>query len=179
MPKRRVRRHPVTQPSDQSYRLIALTQGQNAKVDLADFERLNQFNWTAQWNSNIKSFYAVKGATKYSKFITMQAFILECGEGEDGDHKNHDTLDNRRENLRKCRHGQNIHNSKKSKANKSGYRGVNWYSKNKKWIAKITVGYKQVYVGSFDTAEAAARAYDAEAKKLHGEFTSLNFPSVR
>ena len=49
MPKkrafRRMPRHPVTQPSDPSYLLIPLTQGQNAIVDAVDYDRLMQFNF--------------------------------------------------------------------------------------------------------------------------------------
>ena len=174
MPKRRVKRHPVTQPSDSSYRLIPLTRNQNTKVDAADYDWLNQWNWTAMKTK--AGFYAVRGATKDSAYVTMQSVILDCGPSEEGDHKNRDTLDNRRENLRKCRHGQNIQNAKLSVANRSGFRGVTWNAVNKNWMAKITLLRKQIYIGSFETAEAAAMAYDAEAKKLHGEFASLNFP---
>lgn len=42
MLKRRVFRHDVEQPQDQSIRLIALTQERNATVDAADFDWLNQ-----------------------------------------------------------------------------------------------------------------------------------------
>ena len=58
MPKLRVKRHAVTQPLDQSYRLIPLTQGQNAIVDVEDFEWLDQWNWCAQWTG--RHFYAVR-----------------------------------------------------------------------------------------------------------------------
>lgn len=43
--------------------------------------------------------------------------------------------------------------------NTSGYRGV--VAHQGKWKAQITVNYKNVYLGVFDTAEAGAKAYDA------------------
>ncbi len=55
MPKRRMKRHAVTQPLDPSYRLIPLTQHQNAIVDTADFDWLSQWNWHA--NLCDKGFY--------------------------------------------------------------------------------------------------------------------------
>jgi hypothetical protein len=80
MTKRRVKRHPVTQPADKPYRFIPLTQGKNAIVDAEDFE---------------------------------------------------------------------------------------WLSKNDS---------HRTHIGTFDSAEQAARAYDRFAKILHGEFAHLNYP---
>lgn len=60
MPKRRMKRHAVTQPLDTDYRFIALTQNKNAIVDASDFESLNEFNWCAQWHQDSHKFYAVR-----------------------------------------------------------------------------------------------------------------------
>lgn len=45
-----------------------------------------------------------------------------------------------------------------------------------RWTASIVHGYKQRHLGTFQTAEDAARAYDAKAVELFGEFAWLNFP---
>lgn len=45
-----------------------------------------------------------------------------------------------------------------------------------KWYAYITFEGKRTHIGAFATAEEAAKAYDAEAIKLFGEFAQLNFP---
>jgi hypothetical protein len=58
--------------------------------------------------------------------------------------------------------------------NKSGYRGVSFDGSC--WLANIGVDNKVVRLGRFDSAVAAAHAYDAAAKELHGEFAVLNFP---
>jgi hypothetical protein len=44
--------------------------------------------------------------------------------------------------------------------NESGYRGVSWKSKNKKWVVQITVNSKKIHIGLFDTAINGALAYD-------------------
>ena len=36
---------------------------------------------------------------------------------------------------------------------------------------------KGIYIGTYDTELDAARAYDAEAFRLRGEFAVLNFPA--
>ena len=52
-------------------------------------------------------------------------------------------------------------NSRKLRStNKSGYRGVSFANKWGKWVANITVDYKQVFIGHFNTAIEAAKAYD-------------------
>ena len=55
------------------------------------------------------------------------------------DHKNHNTLDNTRKNLRSCTHSQNSMNRIKTKANTSGIVGVSWHKGKKKWVAHIKI----------------------------------------
>ena len=58
----------------------------------------------------------------------------------------------------------------------SKYRGVSWHKDNLKWRATIFKGQKPVHIGYFAAAEDAAVAYDAEAIRLRGPKTVLNFP---
>jgi AP2 domain len=169
--KYRVKRHTVVQPLNESYRLIPLTQGQNAIVDLEDFERLSRHNWHVQWNPNTKSFYALTSGQ-----IAMHRMILGCKADEEGDHIDRNTLNNRRKNLRKCaRFHQNNWNQGPNRRNTTGYKGVNWLPKSRKWQARIRANKKMTYLGLFESAEDAAHAYDDAARRLHGEFAFLNF----
>src|SRR5208282_6043600 len=160
MPKRRVRRHEVTQPPNESYRLIPLTQNQNAIVDSADFEWLSQWNWYAHWNPHTRSFYARRNSRINGKkgILRMHRILLCCGPNEEGDHHNHDTLDNRRENLRRCTRLENAKNIRTPATNTSGYKGV--YRSGARWRVMIRVNRKLVHYGRFSTAENAARAYN-------------------
>lgn len=61
--------------------------------------------------------------------------------------------------------------------NMFGYRGVEWRSDRKKFRAKIVDdGGRGRWLGTFDTAEDAAAAYDAAAIEAYGENAFLNFP---
>jgi hypothetical protein len=176
MAKPRVR-HEVSQPLDQSYRLIPLTQGQNAIVDVEDFESLSKYHWYAEWCPGTKSFYAVRKSpvrNGYRKTLRMHRIVLRCRRREQGDHRNHDTLDNRRQNLRRCSFSQNRQNSKPWKPSAVGFRGVK--KECHRFSASIKHNRKARYLGCYKTAEAAAFAYDETAKVLFGEFAQLNFP---
>jgi hypothetical protein len=85
------------------------------------------------------------------------------------DHKNRNPLDNRRSNLRVSTQQQNTWNTGPIRGRQ--YRGISQRSNG-----KYRVDIQDEYVGDFVTAEDAARAYDARARILYGEFACLNFP---
>jgi len=90
------------------------------------------------------------------------------------DHINHNTLDNRRFNLRICTKGQNNMNRKPYIGKSSQYKGVIWAKHIKKWTSKIEKDTIVHHLGTFDREEDAARAYNKKAKELFKEFAYLN-----
>ena len=90
------------------------------------------------------------------------------------DHIDGDGLNNRRSNLRAATNRQNVRNSR-SRAGTSQFKGV--FRQSGKWRVGITVDGKKIHLGYFTDEVEAARAYDAAALQLHGEFARLNFPA--
>jgi len=166
----------MTTPSEVLYRLIPLTQGQWSIVDASDYDYLMQWKWSARWNKSTQSFYAIRNSSRAAKegrhTVLMHRYIigLEKSDSRKGDHKNRNTLDNRRGNLRMATNSENLQNSKTPIHNKSGYKGVSWRKNGQRWIAQIGINGKNHHIGRFHTAEEAYAAYCASAKKLHGEF---------
>jgi hypothetical protein len=117
--------------------------------------------------------YGRKGSPK----IYMHRMILglTVGDKREGDHKNHDTLDNRRSNLRIAKRGENARNQLRRRDNKSGYKGVTWSKHHKRWRAFIGLGKKRYeWLGNYQTAYQAAAAYNEAAARIYGEYAQLN-----
>lgn len=159
-------------------KLIPLTRGLFTKVDDEDFEKFAIYRWYADKSQNGFRPRRTKRIAGRVTGIFLYREIMAAKPGQHVDHINGDTLDNQRGNLRICTPGENIRNQKLHKNNTSGYKGLakNEKRKHKRpWRATITINRKPVFLGNFATKEEAARAYDAKAKELHGEYASLNF----
>jgi hypothetical protein len=112
--------------------------------------------------------------------IALHQIIANTPKGMYTDHKNGDTLDNRKENLRICTNAQNCWNRGKNKNNSHGYKGIKFDGRRRlaPWQAYIGYHGKRIYIGNYATAEEAARAYDKKAIELYGEYAVLNFPTL-
>lgn len=160
-------------------REIPLTQGKVAIVDDEDYEVLSQFKWHA-WKSPGGHWYAKRKMQVNGRpaSVSLQNFLMKPSDGLLVDHVNHNGLDNRRTNLRPCTSQQNKWNNRAYSTNKSGLKGVMWVSSRARWHAVISSNGQRHRLGTFMTAEEAARAYDAAARIHHGQFACLNFPAV-
>jgi hypothetical protein len=158
-------------------RAIPLSKGQVALVDDSDYEWLMQWKWAATWSSRTHSYYAVR-TTRDGEAVLMHRAILNAQPGQQVDHRNHRTLDNRRKNIRLCSLNENRWNARKRSNNTSGLIGVHWDINREKWQSRIGINGKTFFLGYFTDKVEAARVRDAFAVRLHGDFAVLNFPEV-
>jgi len=106
----------------------------------------------------------------------MHRLIMNAQPGQMVDHKNRNTLDNRRCNLRLCNHSENQKN-RFVDVGTSKYKGV--YREGNNWRAYIGFEDRQVWLGTFANEDDAARARDRAARIYQGEFAYLNFPEIK
>lgn len=154
--------------------LVNLTQNKVAIIDAEDFERVNLFKWYAEW-SPITNQYRAARTDENRNHVYLHRFIMNPPDGMHVDHINHDTLDNRKDNLRICSQSNNNKNQRIRCDNTSGYKGVTWDKQHKKWKSQISKNGKMKTIGMFDNKISAAIAYDAYAIEIFGEFANLNF----
>lgn len=124
------------------------------KLDRLDYDGIKQLG--GKWTPTIKRNRLYLQKRIGGKIIELQRYIMKPQKGEYVDHINHDTLDNRRSNLRICTNAANIRNGKIRNNNSSGYTGV--FQKRDKWGARIRVNYKNITIGGFGTFEEALGA---------------------
>jgi hypothetical protein len=89
------------------------------------------------------------------------------------DHINGDRADNRIENLRPVSRSQNQYN-KRPQRNASGYRGVTWHAKTKKWLARVGLNNKTHSLGYFDDLELAALVAEEGRSLYYGQYAYDN-----
>lgn len=142
-------------------RLIPLTKNQFVLVDDEDFDWLNQWKWYAWWNKNNQSYYAVRTElTRTRQYMHRQILGLEKGDKRQGDHIHHNTLDNRRSQLRIATPQQNQWNRKTAK-------GYCWHEQRGKYLSSIRLNSKNIYLGLFNTKQEARQAYLDAKEKYH------------
>jgi hypothetical protein len=153
---------------------IKLSQGKFALVDDEVLCDLLPYKWFAHFNPDTNSFYALRKETKnrVQKAIQMSRQIMDAPKGMVVDHKNHNTLDNRKSNLRICTQSQNLMNRGKTAANKSGFKGVRFNKSKKKWESSIKVMGKAFHLGTFSTPLEAYKEYCKACLKYHGAFAN-------
>ena len=140
---------------------IITQSGEEILADIADYDTLKKHSWCIS-----KTGYAV--ANINGKVTKLHRYLLGLTDQCDVvDHKNHNTLDNRRSNLRVCTQLQNAMNQRPNKGNK--HLGVRLLPTGK-YNARIFVGRKGIHIGNFDTLEEAIEARIKAEEKYCGEF---------
>lgn len=139
---------------------VKLTQGKTCIVCDCHYDMVRQKTWHyAQGYARTN----IRDENGKFKVVCMNRYILGTPNGQDVDHINRDTLDNRCSNLRAVSRSLNKHNGHLYKTNKLGVRGI-YKRPSGHYVASITIDGVQHYLGFHKTLEAAITAR-AKAEK--------------
>mgnify|MGYP003515106047 CR=1 FL=1 len=143
-------------------------------IDLEDLEKVINFPYTkyTKYNHTNDEYYVVASVyhpeLQQSRPIFLHQFLMNAN-GKDVDHKNNNTLDNRKFNMRVVEESNNSKNRKgRNKNNKSGYRNVSLI--NGKWVVQLQIDGKNKRLGKFDDVHEAGKFAEEMRQKYYGEF---------
>jgi hypothetical protein len=155
-------------------RTLQLSRGLNALIDEADFEKVGRHKWNVRPRRQRDGFYVVRAimvGTSQQRHVFLHRILMDAPEDVCVDHRNGDSRDNRRANLRLATFSQNAQNQRVA-LGESCFKGVARAAN--RWRARIRVDGKLIQLGCHATEEAAARAYDEAAREHFGEFACTN-----
>ena len=147
-----------------------IANGQEFYFDLEDYNKIKDHCWYTTQQGYIAT--NIEGHT-----IMLHRVIMNFpNEDLDIDHEHgvESRNDNRKSNLRITTRSQNCMNAKIKSNNTSGITGVSFDKSNDKWIAYISVDYKQIHLGSFQNKDDAINARRNAEEKYFGEYSYNN-----
>jgi hypothetical protein len=155
---------------------IDLGKGHIAVIDDEDAELVAGFKWYPMTAEGKVYAAGWKHLPPGRFFVHLHRLITNAQPGDIIDHLDRDPLNCRRSNLRRVTRQQNSFNrgpNRNGKPSTSKYKGVFWCRNSGHFRARIVLNKKRIYLGYFDNEEDAARAYNAKAVELFGEFAYL------
>lgn len=125
-------------------------------IDMEDYIRIKNKTLHISYSKN-------EYRLKFGNGEMMHRYIMNCPKEKVVDHINHNSLDNRKENLRICTQAENQKNRKLSKNNKTGYSGIRLDKRYNSYLVEI--GKDKHYIGSFKNIEDAVTARNKYLKE--------------
>lgn len=157
---------------------IKLLHGLFATIDAEDYDKIKGFRWYAYYDRTTRGYYCRKNIPNFGT-IHLHRLIMDVSDKKmQVDHINHNTLDNRKVNLRICTQNENQKNSLLRLDNKTGFKGVSYDKNKRKYVSGIRHNNRRIHLGYFENPEDAAKAYDQKAIELFGEFKKLNLLEI-
>lgn len=151
-------------------------------VDLDDLDRLIKYNrcWHTTYDPVLEQYYAKTNESYYNEFgkykqrmLYMHKFILDYkGNKKYIDHKNHNTLDNRKDNLIIISQKSNSKNRLGANKNsKTGVRNVSWSNRDNCYLVQFQVEGKNTCFGKFKKNEfdSAVKMAEEFREKIYGK----------
>lgn len=154
--------------------MVINIRGYEVIIDDEDESLVSSLSWSVmkskrQMDLGLIYFHHHIHTSKESRQIRLHRFIMGDPVGMVVDHINRNTLDNRKCNLRIVTQSDNCQNQGLRKDSTTGFKGVSWCNRDKRFIARIYKDGIEYKAGRFKTAIEAHEAYKAKAREVYGE----------
>jgi hypothetical protein len=154
-------------------------------LDDEDYERLKDINFCAfsKGSSIGRTFtkrFPIKNAEGTVVFVKKKIVYKSLANyvmNTDGimyDHKDRNSFNNQKYNLRPSDTKENACNRDKVTGYSSKYKGVSWVRKRRRWVSVIYLDTKLIFLGYFKEEIEAAKAYNDKAREIQKQFAVLN-----
>ena len=166
---------------DGTYAIVELSQGQVTFVDIEDLPIIAEYQWSASWNPDRKSYYAtanIRLPSGKKTSIRLNRLVMNAKHPFVVDHINTLTLDNRKSNLRICTKSENAMNRGKQSNNTTGHKGICFSKSRNKYVVNIKKDGKSKYIGGYENYDDAVIAHELALEKMHGDFSRLEDSTV-
>ncbi len=147
-------------------------------IDLEDVELATLYPWHADWRESLGNYYvsyskyiSIKNGKQKRETIRLHNLIMGSSKDKVVDHINHNSLDNRRSNLRLVSKSKNAKNrSGVNSNNTTGYRNVSYIKGEGKYIVQLQIDGKNTRFGKFDDVHEAGRVAKQARDEYYGEY---------
>jgi hypothetical protein len=157
-------------PIGPSIAYVPLSRGLFALIDIEDAPTAGLVNWSASWSPHAKSFYAVGWFPPRLK--KMHRVLMNCAESSPFlDHRNTNTLDNRKNNLRFATRRQNRRNCNSHISTATGHTGVTLVPTG--YRVRLFFEGRRINLGTFPSLDMAVQRRREEVLKRHGDFARI------
>mgnify|MGYP000567710127 CR=1 FL=1 len=151
---------------------VPVVDGTEATIDAEDAELVGKHNWCSNGRYVMTALPLGNGK---QRTLLLHRLVMGEPEGKMVDHRNGNPLDNRKAALRLATNAENQYNRGAPANNTSSQKGVYWYKRDQKWLARIQHEGKSIHLGYFTVLEEAAKAYREAAVKYHKEFANFGY----
>lgn len=135
-------------------------------IDLQDIYKIQKYKWRLQSSGYVMG--RIKGET-----VLLHRYLMDINNPKiQVDHRNHNKLDNRKQNLRLATPQENNFNRTFKSKSISGIKGVVWSKERKKWTANIKINSKNIFLGYFRKIEKAIKIRIEKELELFGSFAN-------
>ena len=147
---------------------LDLTNGFVATIDDEDAELVAGYSWSAKRSKS--NWYAV--GYRGEERVLLHRLILGVDEESMVDHRDRDTMNNRRANLRRSTNRQNARNRGPGRQNRSGFKNISLsvVKGYRYWLVTVKGDAPKPFTKRFKHIGDAVACAKAKRLELHGEF---------